>query len=281
MIYQKKDLPGGLEDKIIELYINGLKPIEIQELTHVCIPTIMSVINTKYSRYTNNEMASFKTTGKSILIVADTHIGHKDENFRYIDGAYETGVKNGVSSCIHLGDLFEGTLLEEDQPIDTQVENFMDYYPEPTEYETYLTMGNHDYYLFDENKEALKTVESTKQFNILGYKRTYFDWNGLIFGCEHKIADKFYPDDFILEKVQHYFVGHGHELKQKSRLRLKVPTLSDNIINQFNGAYPAFLIASLENDHLYIDVYNFKDNKPKLRKKNYLKKEILKFEKKK
>jgi predicted phosphodiesterase len=281
MIYQRKDVVPSLEDKIIELYIKGLKPIEIQELTGVCIPTIMVILDPRYSGYENNKMVSFKTEGKSILIIADTHIGHKDENFKYIDEAYETGIKNNVSCCIHLGDLIEGELLDEDAPIDVQMEEVMDYYPELDDFYTFLTMGNHDFYVFDEHKNYLRMLESKKGLKVLGYKRTYFDWNNYIFGCEHKIAEKYFPDDFLLEQVQHYFVGHGHELKQKTKLRLKAPTLSDNIINQFNGAYPAFLIANLEDNYLHVDVYNFKDNKARIKKKDYLLKEMVKFKKKK
>ena len=94
---------------------------------------------------------------------------------------------------------------------------------------------------------------------------------------EHKI--KQVTEEILLEDCAEYFVGHGHELKIKTVDRLKAPTLSDDIINKESGAYPAFLIAEMYDNEVFVDVYNFKNNKAKVRKRNYFRRKLLEVNK--
>lgn len=273
MIYKKRSIDSNLENKIIELYIKGCPLDEIEKITNVSKSVLVYMMNAKYDR-TIDDMASFRTYGDSILIVADTHIGSHKENLGYIDEAYDMGVKKGVASCIHLGDIIQGRLTPTDKTLEYQMDTLEKMYPEPDEFETYLLLGNHDYSVFEYYPYYKELLEAKKGLHPLGYRRVYFTWNDYLFGMEHKI--KQVTEEILLEDCAEYFVGHGHELKIKTVDRLKAPTLSDDIMNQNNGAYPAFMIGNICGDELYVDVYNFDGYKAVLKKENYLAKTLSK-----
>ncbi len=285
MIYRVSDLKKEVKEYICKsYYYNNMSIDELCSLIHASRNTIICVLNEYYKRYYKRELAyrevckreelpSFKTDAKSILIIADTHIGSRLENLKYIDEAYETGVKLGVDLCLHLGDIIQAEINHSDKPIEYQLDILENYYPEPSEFETDVLLGNHDYKIFETNSDAKKVLEAKKQMNVLGYKRAYFDWCNYMFAMEHKV--KQLEDELPFDDVALNFTGHGHELKIKSEARLKTPTLSDDIINETNGAYPAFLIANMGDEKVVIDVYNFKDNKAKVRKKNYYTRELI------
>ena len=286
MIYRVSDLKKEVKEYICKsYYYNNVSIDEICSLIHASRNTIICVLNEYYKRNCKrelqfvkevcrrDELPSFKTDAQSILIIADTHIGSRLENLKYIDEAYETGVKLGVDLCLHLGDIIQAELNHSDKPIAYQLDILENYYPEPSEFMTEVLLGNHDFRVFETNPEAKKILESKKQMNVLGYKRAYFDWCNYMFAMEHKV--KHFDDELPYDDVALNFTGHGHELKIKSDARLKTPTLSDDIINKTNGAYPAFLIANMEDEKVFVDVYNFKDNKAKVRKKNFYTRELI------
>ena len=273
MIYKKRSVSSELQRYISQLYIQGRKLDEIEKLTGVSKVVLLQMLNAKSTYYTRDEMTSFKTYGESILIIADTHIGSKKENLNYIDEAYEMGIKQNVSSCIHLGDIIQGKFNQGDSTLEYQMDILEKRYPEPSEFKTNLLMGNHDYAVFEYYPYYKKLLEEKKNLNVLGYKRAYFNWNDYLFGMDHKV--KQVNENLELDDCALYFVGHGHELKIKTPERLKAPTLSDDIINKDNGAYPAFMIATMyDDDYLEVDVYNFENNKAKIKKKSYFEKEL-------
>ena len=108
MIYKRRNIGTDLENYIIQLYSERKSLEEIQKLSNVSINTLMNLLGTNYSYFTRDDYTSFKTYGERILIIADTHVGSKYENLKYIDEAYNTGIDLGVSSCIHLGDIIQG-----------------------------------------------------------------------------------------------------------------------------------------------------------------------------
>lgn len=275
MIYKVSGLTEEERDFIYKSYkFDGKSIDELCSLTKISKNTLISLLNTYYREIVKrDELSSFKIDAKSILIVADTHIGSQFDNLKYIDEAYNTGIKVGVDACLHLGDIIQADINHSDKSIEYQLNTLRDFYPEPNEFITHLLLGNHDYRVFEKNEYAIRLLESKKQMNVLGYKRAYFDWCNYMFAMEHKV--KQISEEMPYVDIALNFTGHGHELKLKSEARLKAPTLSDDIINKTNGAYPAFMIANMEDDKVFIDIYNFKDNKAKIRKKNYYKRELI------
>lgn len=275
MIYKRSNIGTDLENYIIQLYSERKSLEEIQKLSNVSINTLINLLGTNNSYFTRDDYTSFKTYGERILIIADTHVGSKYENLKYIDEAYNTGIDLGVSSCIHLGDIIQGKMgFPGEKPLSYQMDYLKNGYPEITDFNTYLLLGNHDYSVFEYYPEYKEILENVKGLYPVGYKLAYFNWNDYLFGMEHKVAQINEP--FSLSDVALYFIGHGHELKIKSETKLKAPTLSDDIMNKYNGAYPAFMVAYMIGQEIYVDVYNFENNKAHLKKENYFTKHLIK-----
>ena len=272
MVYKLCDLDNKMGELIIKSYNLGHNVGDILKSYDVCRNTVLSLLYNNGIMYKRTESSSFNVNGNKLLIIADTHIGNIQENFNYIDQAYETGLKEGVVSCIHLGDLFQGNFSVRDKSISYQLNAFEKYYPKVNEFITNLAMGNHEKGMFDEVPEAFDVLKTRQDFNVVGYRRVYFTWNNYMFGMSHKI-DKF-GNEFSSEDTALDISGHGHVLKIKSNSSLKVGTLSDNMMPQYKDALPSFLIATLEDDFLYIDAYTFENNKAKLLKRDYFTKEM-------
>lgn len=277
MYYKRNNIGPGLKEKILDLYAQGIPTQEIALLTGASVNAQAYLFKKEGLPLIPEDIASFNTNAESILIIADTHIGNKDECLPYIDEAYNVGVREGVGCCLHLGDIIQGNFTPGDKTIDYQLETLDKVYPEPNEFDTYLLLGNHDYVIFENVPWTKQVLESKKGLHTLGYRRAYFNWCNYLFSMDHKIRQ--IEDDISVNDVAAFFVGHGHEVKIRNERSLKAGTLSNNIINKTNGAYPSFFIAHLYNDRLYVDVYDFDNNKAKVRKKNYFKRKLEDIEK--
>ena len=267
MIYKLNDLDDKIKKYIIKKYNQDHSIKDIEKELNISRNTIISLFSKEDVVYLKSDCSSFELNKNKILIISDTHIGSKKDNLKYIDLAYETGLKNNVGACLHLGDIIQGEYDKTNKSIDYQLDILENKYPNISEFNTYLLLGNHDYNVFEAIKEYKEILESRKDIITLGYKKVYFNWCNYLYAMEHKV--KQLSDEMLLEDVALSFIGHGHELKLKSQSKLKVPTLSDDIINQTNGAYPAFLIAQLLDNHLSVDVYNFKKDEAKIKRKKY------------
>jgi predicted phosphodiesterase len=274
MIYLKRNISTSLEDKMIKLYTAGYKLDDIEKITGISKSILSFYFNANESKISLDDLMSFRANGKSILVIADTHIGSEYENLKYIDLAYDMGVAKNVSSCLHLGDIIQGRFNQSDKTLEYQMEVLEKIYPEPTEFDTNLLMGNHDYAVFEYYPYYKEILENKKGLNPLGYKRVYFSWNDYLFAMDHKV--KQISDTFIYDNCAVYFIGHGHELKIKAEDKLKAPTCSDDIMNKQSGSYPAFMIVNMDADYLSTDIYTFENNKAVLSKENYYEKILTK-----
>jgi predicted phosphodiesterase len=274
MIYLKRNISTSLEDKMIKLYTAGYKLDDIEKITGISKSVLSFYFNANESKISLDDLMSFRANGDSILVIADTHIGSEYENLKYIDLAYDMGVAKNVSSCLHLGDIIQGRFNQSDKTLEYQMEVLEKIYPEPTEFDTNLLMGNHDYAVFEYYPYYKEILENKKGLNPLGYKRVYFSWNDYLFAMDHKV--KQISDTFIYDNCAVYFIGHGHELKIKAEDKLKAPTCSDDIMNKQSGSYPAFMIVNMDADYLSTDIYTFENNKAVLSKENYYEKILTK-----
>jgi len=273
MVFKVNDISDDLKLLLMDLYSKNVSLDELIDKYKVSRNTLLSLFTYNNIDYKKEDAVSFKINGNKVLIISDTHIGSNKENLNYIDKSLEEGLKQGVSACLHLGDLIQGEYSKINKPITYQLNTLKDFYPKINEFNTYLLLGNHDYSVFESNNELKEFLLSLKKFVVLGYKKAYFDWNNYLYSMEHKV--KLLNDEMMNEDIALSFVGHGHELKIKSSSRLKAPTLSDDIINKTNGAYPGFLIANLDSNYLYVDAYGFKKNKVILKKNKYFEKNMI------
>lgn len=273
MIYKMNDLNDKLTQYIMKAYKNNVPLKEIEQTVNIAHNTLTAFLG-KQGIYLEREyLPSFEIRGNKILIIADTHIGSRKENFSYIDMAYDKGVAEGVKACLHLGDLVQGVYDKYYDDINYQIKALDTRFPSVDEFLTYLILGNHDYSVFESNDEAKYVLENKKGLCPLGYKKVYFNWNNYLFDMIHPV--KQLRDELPMVDVALHYIGHGHELRIKTPSKLKTPTLSDDIINQTNGAFPGFLIGTLNEDYLSTDVYYFKKGKVKLKKRNYFTKQML------
>ncbi len=258
---------------ILKAYNLGNSIDTIANITGLKKNIVLTLLDKEGIKFSNSELPSFTTTGEKVLVIADTHIGSMFENLGYIDTAYEFGIKDGVSSCIHLGDLVQGMYDKTAYGLDMQMKMIDEKYPEVNEFNTYLLMGNHDYGVFNDSFEYQQVIKNKKGLVDLGYKKVYFDWNGQILSMEHKIKQTniYIPEyDNLLT-----LVGHGHELKQKSNMRVKTPTLSDDIMNHSVGQEPGFIVLKMDDRYVYVDAYRFDEKgKVKVKKKNFYKRKM-------
>lgn len=272
MLHDINGYSEKLRTFILKAYKLGNPVDNIVRITGLKKNIVLTLLDKEGIKFENKELPSFATTGEKVLVIADTHIGSMFENFRYIDEAYEFGLKENVSSCLHLGDIVQGMYDKTAYGLDMQMRALEDKYPDVDEFLTYLLMGNHDYGVFNDSPEYQKVIRNKKGLVDLGYKKVYFDWNGYLFSMEHKIKQTniYIPEyDNLLT-----LVGHGHELKLKSNMRLKNPTLSDDIMNHSVGQEPGFNILRMEDKYVYVDAYKFDEfGKVKVKKRNYYKRE--------
>ena len=89
MIYKRRDISSELNNNIMQLYINGVSLDDIEKLTGVSKNTLLYVLNPRKFNIKREEIPTFKTEGEKILVIADTHIGSRWENLKYIDEAYD------------------------------------------------------------------------------------------------------------------------------------------------------------------------------------------------
>ena len=272
MLHDINKYSEKLRTFILKAYKLGNSVDTIVRITGLKKNIVLTLLDHEGIKFENKELPSFVTTGDKLLVIADTHIGSMFENFGYIDAAYEFGLKQNVSSCLHLGDIVQGMYDKTAYGLDMQMRAIEEKYPDIDEFFTYLLMGNHDYGVFNNSPEYQRVIRNKKGFVDLGYKKVYFDWNGYLFSMEHKVKQTsiMIPEyDNLLTSV-----GHGHELKLKSNMRLKNPTLSDDIMNHSVGQEPGFNILRMDDKYVYVDAYKFDEfGKVKVKKRNYHKRE--------
>ena len=90
------------------------------------------------------------TNNKKFLLISDTHIGNsKLENYKMLYNVYEFALKNGVTNCFHMGDIFSGIIGKSwsEEDILNQISLFGESYPNFDGIKTYALIGNHDEFI--------------------------------------------------------------------------------------------------------------------------------------
>lgn len=265
-------LNDELEELIIKYRKAGYSLDEISENLNVYKNTLITYFENNNIVIPREEYPSFSIYGNKALIISDTHIGSEYQNLEYIDEAYNVGLKIGVSSCLHAGDLFQGNLFHGDDSIKKQIETFDKFYPKINEFTTKVGLGNHDHWFFEQLKKRSEVLENRNDIEIYGYRRLFFDWNNYMFALDHN--NKYYKDFIRKESYAFCIAGHGHMLtiQNEGATKLKAGALCDDIKQV--GAYPGFLIARLEGNILIIDSYGFENGKAVLKEENFFIKEF-------
>ena len=273
MKYKIKELNEKLQEYIFKSYDSGKSLDDISNELSISKNTLLSLFYKNNREYNRDECTSFDVNGEKILTIADTHLGSEYENEAYIDLALDTGVKEGVSACLHLGDLVQGIISRNDKPIDYQLEMVDKCFPKISEFPIYLLLGNHEFIAIENYQYVKEYLES--KFNVVGYKNAYFNWNGYMFAMSHQVRQL--DDPVVSAEMAVMLMGHGHEARVKSETKLKAGPLCDQLMSC--KAFSSFMINNINDNEFNTDVYEFVDNKAKLKSRDFFSKELGEYHK--
>lgn len=183
---------------------------------------------------------------EKIIVISDTHIGSIYENFDYLNQVYEYAIKHNIKTILHTGDLIQSTARNVSKKYRNeynQICHVVEDYPQDTSIINYFSLGNHDYHTLKKDPIYLETLQTRKDFQILGFKRNYIDWQGNTVGLIHETRK--YRIEIPKLKTLYDFFGHSHKFHNHKGHRILVPTLSDDL--KFDSL-PGFLVVSLQGE---------------------------------
>lgn len=189
-----------------------------------------------------------------IIIISDTHIGSIYENLDYLNQVYDYAIKHNVKTILHGGDLLQGpykNVSNKYRDMETQINHLLETYPNDNSITNQIIFGNHDYQIIKTNPE-LQDLISRQDFNILGVRKSYFNWQDNLISISHK-CPKYKVVIPNLETLVN-FAGHAHKFSLHERKGILIPTLSDD--TKFDSA-PGFLVATLTETFAYVELITF------------------------
>ena len=227
----------------------------IKKKTHLNYNEILYLVRLYNINYSlKNNLPSYTLDNNRIGIIADTHLGSTNENYHYLDLAYNYFIKHNIKNVIHCGDILQGPIDPITMTIQEQTKSLVKRYPKSKLVTTYLLCGNHDLHVFEDDEELFSEMFSRKDIKYLGTKESYIEWSNKLFLIQHFISK--YNIDLPYVKPVVKFSGHHHffKINKKYYDDIYVPSLSDDIKKE--GESPAFLEALIENNTLYIEKKN-------------------------
>jgi len=262
-------------DILIENNINNYKLLNIfyyllSKEKDISSDTLKKIRNIFYEEFSFLNLQDSK-----ILIISDTHVGSKNQNFEYIKQAEYTAQKENINSVFHLGDIGDGqvdkTLF---QTTRKEVNYLLENYNFFLNYPQYLLGGNHDEKYQRENYDILKLLQEINPNIIpIGYRQAYFRIFNKVIALEHE--SKQHKKHHHLVNPNFIITGHSHKSRFKEK-EVYVPSLSDVVPNQnVEGNEPGFMIleTSKEKKKINLDFtrYQTTNNGPEIIKtKKYI-----------
>ncbi len=253
-----------IDDNVQNIVLQEFNQIPIEELlkkTKLNKQELISLLIKNNIEY-DIDLNKGKTIKENkILIISDTHIGSEYENISYLDMVYEFAIKNNITKIIHGGDLLQSTMKHVKQEYidpEKQFKHFMSVYPYDRNITNYVTLGNHDLSILDKFEKGINIFKPRKDIKILGFKRTYINWNDTTISILHE-CPKYQLEIPNLQTIVNLH-GHRHNIKVSDTGSIHIPTLSDNVMSYGNNdnPYPGFLVAYIDKNNLYIEHYIIK-----------------------
>ena len=210
----------------------------------------------------------YDLTEDKIMILSDTHLGHKDDNMQYIFWAYEAAQDENIHKVLIAGDLFEGIIKStiNDIKIDEIKKNYnSNYYlyllslarsfPNINNIETKILLGNHDLSMIYEklitHKDLINIYNQIPNSELIGIGKAYINWTSL----DNKKNCRFilnYDTNIIFNKHNYNkelitISGHHHDYKEFDN-EIYLPSLSNN-----RAKFPGLVTMELKNNNLIIN----------------------------
>lgn len=246
---------------IVKLYSMGTNIHEIAYRLQLSFQEVLFVLNRMIDDLNYREILPYANLDDpKILIISDTHIGSIYENFDYLKEVYKLAKEQGIHTILHGGDLIQSTYTNVSNKYRDeyrQLEHVVEDYPLDESITNYILFGNHDYNTLKKARAYLEILKTRKDFELLGFKRAYINWNGIIVSLFH--TTKKYHLSVPRMDTDLNLKGHSHKLSHGKDKRITIPTLSDDLL-QHKDAIPGFLLGTQTNSHIALNSYIFKND---------------------
>lgn len=270
---------GEIDKKIIELLQKGVTLQKIKMKFDLCdsdaVKKINSLSNKGYSihRSFNEYGVKFQilhtvatplqdniniTTGPkfSFIVISDTHLGNIYENLSLVEGVYQYAQDNNIRYVFHLGDIIEGSALDNQSSdrikrldIHDQVDFLTKNYPKNGKVDTIYILGNHDYRCLNEGIDISKIIERRRlDMHFAGFKNSKIKIGDKLVLLQHpftmaksntydsEIRDLYFNPQFDL-----VLRGHTHHneiyVNDDESIVVNVPACYSSLSRKYSGAY--------------------------------------------
>ena len=250
------------QDDIVEAYLTGSTVPEILQKYRITHNEFLAIMAAKSAPLSKKHLSQATIDDDSIIIIGDTHIGSKKDNFGYIDQTYSFAENANIHNVLHLGDLFQAGInpvKREYQEPYKQYAYFEKNYPKSNNIKTHVLFGNHDMKLLEKEDEYLRVLSARKDFNVLGFKRAYLTWGKHLISLYHEI--RHYHVNIPNVDTSIHLEGHRHAFSEKGKT-ITVPSLSDDMKHYYGSiSEPGFLVARKNGSNIIMDYLSFEGGK--------------------
>ena len=206
------------------------------------------------------------------IVISDTHIGSRFENFDYLKRVYDYALSHGVKYIFHAGDLIEGCYSNYSRckrkymSISSQVNHIIEDYPYDRSIKNIILLGNHDAFpIVVDNYDIADTLSNRDDFMLTGYRSSYLRLRDEYISLKHDISRMLnvVGDATVLLN----FFGHSHKYRclfDGKYAIFRVPTLADMPSNSYTIVNRGFLAGSIDFEenrasNVLVDFINFDD----------------------
>ena len=206
------------------------------------------------------------------IVISDTHIGSRFENFDYLKRVYDYALSHGVKYIFHAGDLIEGCYSNYSRckrkymSISSQVNHIIEDYPYDRSIKNIIILGNHDAFpIVVDNYDIADTLSNRDDFMLTGYRSSYLRLRDEYISLKHDISRMLnvVGDATVLLN----FFGHSHQYRclfDGKYAIFRVPTLADMPSNSYTIVNRGFLAGSIDFEenrasNVLVDFINFDD----------------------
>ena len=251
------------EKEIIkELYLEGFSVQDIAKFTKFtyyevfyCLRTIFTFLNV------DSIIHGAVIDDEQVVIMSDTHIGSKYENFDYIKEAQKYALDNGIHTIFHCGDIIQSTYTNvqlEYQDEEAQLEHLVQDFPYHPSIRYIMIFGNHDFNTFSEDERFMEIFSSRKDFYLLGTEYGFINWRGVTVCLLHPVKRNPLNRPHY-ENITMTYRGHSHKLRYRCSSNTYAPALCDDPVNR-DTVVPGFLVSTNDTNYLSVESYYFKDS---------------------
>lgn len=260
MIRSLDEIDSIIIDRVIKDYEKSKMPINnIAGKYSLERNVVLAILG---NRVRLKELPNGYIKGNTFIAIGDTHIGSKLEKMTYLDYVYDFAIKNNITDIVHAGDLIQSTIKPVQKEFVTdraQLEHVIKNYPFDESIKNHILFGNHDFHTLNKSPRYYRILSSRKDFNLLGFKRAYLNWQKYLICIDHPIRK--YRIEIPNQDPLLRIIGHSHSFHMGEPNNIYTPSLClDQKYYSNQIPYPGFLVISRVDNETQITLYVFKDH---------------------